>query len=134
VIKFIKSFFNFGDRPVAAHRILGLVAKHKKRVRAETWKDCEKRIRQIQEVHRQEMIIARKDFEITIAEKEMIIKGYREHEQILEDKERDIVETQAKLSLAARKLNLHLTRMGKTVLKSGEECQGIFENVERLIK
>src|SRR6056297_3582225 len=114
-------------------KIENLVQKHRNIAKKEAKKEYDLKVEQLVQKHEQDSMLAEKDYNIELAELQRKIERLEQKEKLINRKEHQLISDQARLEEASKKMSLQLAHMGETIIKSGAECQGIFEEVKKIM-
>lgn len=115
-------------------KIKDYVNRHRQQENAKVLRECESKIKEIEQSYRTQMMLAQKDYEIELEELRQIVKYYKQREKMMNDQQNRLIKERAAVAEASSKLYNWMNMLGEVIIKSGRECQGIFENVDRMLK
>ena len=114
-------------------RLKDYVARHRQQERIRTIKEYTSLIKEKEKDFETEMILSQKDFEIELEELRQLVRYYKQREKIIQDQQNQIIRDRASIAEASSKLYNWMNMLGEVILKSGRECEGIFQKVDRML-
>ena len=114
-------------------RLKDYVARHRQQERIRTIKEYTSLIKEKEKDFETEMILSQKDFEIELEELRQLVRYYKQREKIIQDQQNQIIRDRASIAEASSKLYNWMNMLGEVILKSGRECEGIFQRVDRML-
>lgn len=124
----------FFDKWIQKSKIKNLVSKKKREAKIEAEKDYFDRLNRLSKDHETELLLAKKDYEIEIEELRQLLKFHKSKEKNIMLQQDQLIKDRAVIAEASHKLYTKMNMVGEIILKTGKECEGIFQNVQRKLE